>query len=216
MTRVREIYVICDITALERAGVDALAFSDACIMQGPWALQLRAKHASREERETLARALRARTRAAGVRFVVNDDADLAARVEADMVHVGQGDERVALVRARHPRLGVGVSTHVLAELEQAILEQPSYVAFGPVYATASKDAHEPVVGPELLARAATRARQAGVSLVAIGGLDATRVRTLYASAACAPHAVAMIGVLVNAMRDGGEAGVRAAFAELTS
>jgi len=206
------IYAIVDTQAIANAGLDAMAFADACIAARPWALQLRAKDASAEERERLARAIVERTRAANVPFVVNDDADLAARVNAEMVHVGQGDESPRAVRAGHPSLRIGVSTHTIAEMEHALAarEDLAYVAFGPVFATASKAHPEPAVGIELLAQASVIARAANVPLVAIGGLHAGNLPALRGQAT----AVAVIGALTAAMRDGGAAGVIARFAEL--
>lgn len=211
------IYAIVDTHALASADLDPIAFAEACIAARPWALQLRMKNtgvndAHAETRERLASAIAERSRAAKVPFVVNDDADLAARVEAEMVHVGQGDEPAHAVRARYGSLRVGVSTHTLLELARALADRANlaYVAFGPVFATASKAHPEKTVGPELLRQAWALARAANVPLVAIGGLHAGNLPALRGMAS----AVAIIGALTSAMRDGGAAGVAARFAEL--
>jgi thiamine-phosphate pyrophosphorylase len=137
-------------------------------------VQLRAKRA--ESRDILAwlRAIRPAASAHGVLLFANDRPDLAVLSGCDGVHVGQHDLDVRDVRRIAPRLRVGVSTHDEGELREALAFRPDYVAFGPVFATASKEQPEPVVGVEALARAADLCRAAAVPLVAIGGIDEAR------------------------------------------
>jgi thiamine-phosphate pyrophosphorylase len=108
----------------------------------------------------------------------NDRPDLAVLAECDGVHVGQDDLPLPVVRQIAPRLLVGVSTHNLAQLLDALSEQPDYVAFGPVFGTASKEHPDPSVGVALLADAYAATRAAGVPLVAIGGIQLERARAI--------------------------------------
>jgi len=96
-----------------------------------------------------------------------------------------------LVRLLAPGLLLGVSTHTLEQLEQALADKPDYVAFGPVFGTASKERADPAVGLGLLAQAQRAARSAGIPLVAIGGINLERARQV------AEHAdlAAVIGAL---------------------
>ncbi|MBM4363286.1 MAG: thiamine phosphate synthase, partial [Deltaproteobacteria bacterium] len=68
--------------------------------------------------------------------------------------------------------------HTADELVRALADRPDYVAFGPVWETASKDRAEPVVGLGALEVASEQARRAGVPLVAIGGVDLARAPDL--------------------------------------
>ena len=86
------------------------------------------------------------------------------------VHVGQDDVELGDVRQLPGTLRIGVSTHDAAQLEQALLLRPDYVAFGPIFATSSKEGADPALGVAELGRAASRARKAALPLVAIGGL----------------------------------------------
>jgi thiamine-phosphate pyrophosphorylase len=95
-----------------------------------------------------------------------------------MVHVGQTDMPVDRVHRIAPGLGVGVSTHTLPQLDDALAARPSYVAFGPVFETSSKHQPDPVVGLAALQAAVARAAAAGVPLVAIGGVTRERARKL--------------------------------------
>jgi thiamine-phosphate pyrophosphorylase len=81
---------------------------------------------------------------------------------------------LSVVRLIAPGLLVGVSTHTLPQLTTALAEQPDYVAFGPVFGTASKERPDPAVGLALLAEAHALARAAGIPLVAIGGITLER------------------------------------------
>jgi thiamine-phosphate pyrophosphorylase len=186
--------------ALERvAGVHVLADDDprwrhdpgtiarAACAGGARVVQLRAKSATDRRVLALGAVVRAATRAARVSFIVNDRFDLALLAGADGVHLGQED----LPPGRIPpglraRLLVGRSTHTLEQVREAIREPVDYVAFGPVFGTASKDSPWDARGTELLAEAVRLA--APLPLVAIGGVDAARAGALRA-AGCAGIAV---------------------------
>jgi thiamine-phosphate pyrophosphorylase len=172
----RGLYPLVDLASLERCGFAPLSFAERVLAARPPLLQLRAKSAGARATLELLRALAPLCRAAGTALFANDRPDLAVLAGADGVHVGQDDVPVAEVRRFAPNLLVGVSTHDFAQLERALAERPAYVAFGPVFATPSKQNHEPVVGLDGLERAHALARSAGVPLVAIGGLDRERAR----------------------------------------
>jgi thiamine-phosphate pyrophosphorylase len=201
---VRGLYAILDLSLLASAGIEPLAFARSVLAVKPVALQVRAKAARDEEIVALLRALRAPCDAAGCHLVCNDRPDLAALAGAGFVHLGQTDMPIAEVRLRWPRLGIGISTHDLAQLERALDVQPDYVAYGPVFATRSKANPDPVVGIEGLAAAAdvVRAHAKGAAaaaacpLVAIGGIDRENARDV------APHANA--GAVIAELLRGGE------------
>jgi thiamine-phosphate pyrophosphorylase len=176
--RSRGLYPIVDVAAVRARGFDVEDFALKVLAVRPPLLQLRAKELGARETLELARMLARHCRAAGTLFYVNDRADLALLAGADGVHVGQSDLSAADVRRFAPSLKVGVSTHDAAQLESALAERPDYVAFGPVFPTASKANPDPVVGLDGLARAAERARAEGIPLVAIGGIDRERTAAI--------------------------------------
>jgi thiamine-phosphate pyrophosphorylase len=190
----RGIYPIVDLETLERRQLPPLEFAERVLEARPAILQLRAKAVGAAVALALLRELVPRCRAAGCRLFANDRPDLAVLAGTDGVHVGQDDVPLAEVRRRWPELSVGVSTHTLAQLAAALTERPDYVAFGPVFATASKTDHEPCVGLDGLQAAHELATRGGVPLVAIGGIDLARAREV------APHAeaAAVIGALLPA------------------
>jgi thiamine-phosphate pyrophosphorylase len=167
----RGLYAIVDLEALALRRMEPLDFARRVLDARPALLQLRAKLTAARDTLALARELAPLCRAAAVPFVLNDRADLALLAGADGVHLGQEDIPIAVARRSMPELSFGVSTHDVMHLEAALRERPTYVAFGPVFATRSKAAPDPVVGVEGLGRAHARARDAAVPLCAIGGID---------------------------------------------
>jgi thiamine-phosphate diphosphorylase len=107
-------------------------------------------------------------RALGATFIVNDDVDAALALEADGVHLGQGDEGAERARAAGLVLGRSAAT-----LEQALEADADYLGVGPVWETPSKADADPAIGV-----AALRAICAAVDIpvIAIGGIDATNAR----------------------------------------
>lgn len=143
-------------------------------------LQYRNKRGGEAEVLADARVMRA---AAGARMllVMNDWPRLAVEAGFDGVHVGQTDMSAAEARAIvGPGKIVGISTHGEAQLRAADAAPVDYVAIGPVYATATKDDPDPVVGLDgvRMARGLT-----GKALVAIGGITVENAAAVWAAGA---------------------------------
>ena len=195
--RARGLYPIVDAGTLRARGIAIVDFARELCAARPPLLQLRAKELGGRETLDLLRALLPLCRASGTLLFANDRPDLAVLAGADGVHVGQSDLSVADVRRFAPSLKVGTSTHDAPQLEAALAARPDYIAFGPVFPTASKAKPEPVVGLDALSRASERALALGIPLVAIGGIDRER------AASIAERRVlgAVIGALVPADGD---------------
>jgi thiamine-phosphate pyrophosphorylase len=131
-------------------------------------LQYRNKTGSEAEILADARVMREAAGGSSVRLILNDWPELAVEAGFDGVHVGQTDMSPAEARAivGDNRI-VGVSTHNQTQLRTADADPVDYIAFGPVFATATKENPDPVVGLEgiQLARRLTQK-----PLVAIGGI----------------------------------------------
>jgi thiamine-phosphate pyrophosphorylase len=186
------LYAIADVGALSARGVDVLPFARAVLAARPAALQLRAKDVGAREMLSLLRALLPMCRHAHVPLVANDRADVAALAGCDIVHIGQHDLPIDIVRRLAPQLGVGVSTHDPEQLARALADRPTYVAYGPVFPTASKENPDPVVGLPALRAAHAAAARAQIPLVAIGGITLERAIDV----ADAADAGAVIGALL--------------------
>jgi len=178
------LYAIIDPTLLQAS---ELSFAESMVEAGVQLLQYRDKRAATRQLFEMSNLLShrlsglARAGTRPVRFIVNDRPDIAMLVGAGGVHVGQTDLGVEQARAivgREP--WVGVSTHTLDQVEAADRTSADYVAFGPVFATVTKEQADPVVGLRLLAEARTRT---GKPLVAIGGITLERAADTYRAGA---------------------------------
>lgn len=168
-------------------------------------LQVRLKPAATDDIVRVARMARRVCSEVGAQLIVNDRIDIALAVDADGVHLGQTDipleTACSLVGTR---LAIGISTHDLAQVALAAALAPAYIAYGPIFATATKQNPDPVQGLAGL-RAAVRVAGA-IPVVAIGGITPATARRVYAARAtsiCAISAVnaaAEVGAAARAFR----------------
>jgi thiamine-phosphate pyrophosphorylase len=155
--------------------------------------QYRNKTASMKDAYVEALALRHAASKAGVLFIVNDRCDLALAVDADGVHLGQGDLPLDLARkVMGPDKLVGISTHNPDQVREATAGKPDYLGFGPIFKPGSKQDHDPVVGLEGL-----RAMRALTSLpvFAIGGIQIDQAGEVMRAGA---NGVAVISAILKA------------------
>lgn len=103
-----------------------------------------------------------------VPFIVNDDVNLAIKLCADGVHIGQDDEAVAQVKEKVGQMMLGVSVHTMKEVSEAVACGADYVGIGPIFPTKSKvDAKTPA-GTKFLQQV-TKVYP-DLPIVAIGGI----------------------------------------------
>ncbi len=143
-------------------------------------LQYRNKNADAALQQQQASALRALCEQAGVPLIINDDAQLAATIGADGVHLGEHDGDLATARRV---LGgdaiIGVSCYDdLDRAEYAAAGGADYLAFGAFFASPTKP-NAPRAASTLL-REAARFR---LPRVAIGGITPDNARVLIAAGA---------------------------------
>ena len=123
-----------ELAAFSRALEEALAGGDVA------AVQLRLKDVADAEVLRLGAALKPIVQEAGAAFILNDRPDLAAKLGADGVHVGQTDANYAEARrALGPDRIVGVTAHNSRHLAMEAAEAGAdYVAFGAFFPTPTK------------------------------------------------------------------------------
>jgi len=141
-------------------------------------LQLRIKEA---EAETLEREVRRSIElghAYGARVFINDHWQLALQQGAYGVHLGQEDlDGADTRRLARAGLRLGISCHGYYELVRALSFNPSYLAFGAVFDTATKDMSGQIQGLERLARYVRLC--ADIPTVAIGGINLDNARGVW-------------------------------------
>lgn len=188
--KLRGLYAITDSQLL--AGGKLLPYVEAALKGGVRLLQYRDKSSDDARRLREAEALRELCARHGAQLIINDDAELAARLGVGL-HLGQGDGSLAAARALLGRKAIiGATCHARLDLaEQAIREGASYVAFGRFFDSNTKPG-APAASLELLAQA----RQlAGLPIVAIGGVTLDNAPSLIAHGA---SLVAVIHALFSA------------------
>lgn len=152
----------------------------AAIAGGADIIQLREKGIPDAQLLALAAELRELTDETGRIFIVNDRPDIAALVGADGVHLGQRDLPIAEARRLlRPGAIVGRSTHSLDQAKAAVNEGPDYISVGPLFATDTKDAGEPI-GLHALGQVASAVT---LPIVAIGGITAQNAAEVRAAGA---------------------------------
>lgn len=128
------------------------------------------------DKEKLAIELLELCRAYNVPFIVNDDIELARKIDADGVHVGQDDQSVNVFATQFQDKIIGLSISDEDEYQQSDLTHVDYIGVGPMYQTSSKkDANAPV-GPSMIPT--LRAHVGDLPIVAIGGIQIDNTNTI--------------------------------------
>jgi thiamine-phosphate pyrophosphorylase len=127
------------------------------------------------------------------RIIMNDRCDLALLSGAAGAHVGLEDLTPADARILLGRKSIlGFSAHSLALIRRGNRLPVEYLGFGPVYATATKPDHAPLVGLQMLR---TACRRSAKPVVAIGGIGLAEIRPVLAAGAAS---AAVISALMTA------------------
>ncbi|MDO3409789.1 thiamine phosphate synthase [Saccharibacillus sp. CPCC 101409] len=148
-------------------GRDLVEVMEQAIIGGADIIQFRDKTGSKEGRRRKAQALRELTRRWDIPFIVNDDVDLALEVDADGIHLGQGDLPLEEARRRVGDRIIGISTHAIEEALLAQEQGADYIGAGPVYATRTKEDAVDPVGLDYIREVSRRIE---IPFVAIGGI----------------------------------------------
>ena len=141
-------------------------------------IQLREKNLDEEHFMEEAKEIQTLCRKYHVPFIINDNVELTAAIDADGVHVGQRDMEAGDVRAKlGPDKIIGVSAQTVQQAVEAEKRGADYLGVGAVFPTGTKeDAVE--VGKEVLKEIC---EAVSIPVVAIGGVGAQNVEELAGS-----------------------------------
>lgn len=184
------LYLVTD----DRLAPDALMGKlTAAIKAGADVVQFRDKRMDREAVAAVGKQVAETCRALGALFIVNDDAQLAADLNADGIHVGQEDASPAEVRKIvGPDQIIGLSVSHLHEADKAALDPDlDYIGFGALFNTPTKPDAEPA-GPDMLAQAREKVP---FPIVGIGGVTAANLAPAFAAGA---DSVAVVSAVFSA------------------
>ncbi len=185
------LYLVTDRRVLKAGSLES-AVHEAC-KAGARAVQLREKDLDAKSLHHLAAGLRRITASYKTALFVNDRVDIAIAVGSDGVHCPNDGFPPSVVRriAREYRpkddfppavegrtageeILVGVSTHSVERAIEAEGAGADFVAFGPVFKTASKSKYGAPQGLEMLREVSSAVR---IPVFAIGGVTAERAKS---------------------------------------
>ena len=181
--KLRGLYAITDSELLKGR---LLPYVEAALKGGATLLQYRDKSSDDARRLREAETLRELCNRYGAALIINDDAELAARLGVGL-HLGQGDGSLSAARALLGRQAIiGGTCHAQLELaEAAAKEGVSYVAFGRFFNSTTKPG-APSADIALLAAAKAKVN---LPIVAIGGVTLDNAPELIA------HGASMVAVV---------------------
>lgn len=172
-------YFVCGSQDL-RPDQDFEKLLEQAIEAGITAFQYRDKAGSKltsQQRLDLGKRLQEICKATNVPFIVDDDVELANKLSADGIHVGQKDENVIkVIKEANPNMMIGLSCQTIEQVKVANkIDGIDYIGSGPIFPTSSKaDAGAPI-GLPLLKEISNSSR---VPIVAIGGITNENVYDL--------------------------------------
>lgn len=138
-------------------------------------VQLREKEVPETEFEQEARVLLQLCHKYNVKLIINDNVELAARVHADGVHIGQSDMAIEKARAI---LGkdkiVGVTAKTVSQAKAAEAAGADYLGSGAVFSSGTKKDAKPMEH----ARLQEICESVKIPVVAIGGIDSSNILQL--------------------------------------
>lgn len=187
-------YFICGTQDL-RPDQDLVETVQTALRAGITAYQFRDKGAGStltpETRLTVAKRLKDLCHLAYVPFIVDDDVELAKRVHADGIHVGQSDEGVQSVIAEMgDQAFIGLSCSNEAEIKAAnAIDGIAYYGSGPVFPTGSKADADPVIGLDGLQHLVELATR---PVVGIGGITVDQLPAVIKTGAAGSSVISMI------------------------
>ena len=163
----------------DRSWLGARSFAEvlqeALSVGGITCVQLREKQAAPEEKEALAREAQALCAQDGIPFLIDDDVELAARIGADGVHIGQDDIPCAEARrALGDQAIIGVTAKTLEQARKAEADGADYLGVGAVFPTSTKQ-DTWTIDHEVLRQICD---EVSIPVVAIGGITADNAREL--------------------------------------
>ena len=180
------LYAVTDQTWLN--GRTLAEVVEQVIRGGVTMVQLREKGQSADEMMQTAREVQAVCRKYNVPFIVNDSIELARKLGADGVHLGQSDVPEGDVRKMTEGLILGMSANTIESAQRAAAKGADYLGVGAVFGTMTKhDARH--LSPQKL-REITGS--VDIPVVAIGGINRENILEL---SGCGMEGAAVVSAL---------------------
>ena len=151
---------------------------ESVLQNGATFLQIREKDLAQDAFEAEAARLKALCAQHGVPFVVNDSGEIALKIDADGVHVGQSDIKGRDIRAMiGPDKILGISAGTVEEAVAAEKADADYIGVGAIFGTSTKKNARNMTMEQLKAIVSA----VSIPVVAIGGIGAGNILQLCGS-----------------------------------
>ena len=171
------LYAVTDQMWLKE-GEDLPDVVESVLQNGATFLQIREKDLAQDAFEAEAARLKALCAQHGVPFVVNDSVEIALKIDADGVHVGQSDIKGRDIRAIiGPDKILGISAGTVEEAVAAENAGADYIGVGAIFGTNTKKNARNMTMEQLK----TIVSAVSIPVVAIGGIGAGNILQLCGS-----------------------------------
>jgi thiamine-phosphate pyrophosphorylase len=166
---------------------------EAALIAGCRWVSLREKDLAGSELQALVDRIRPLTDRHNARLGIHGDAQHAAALGLDAVHLASGSDAAAARRIMGKTGLIGMSVHGAKEASELDPDDIDYAVIGPAFATVSKPGYGPALGSPGIA---TAVRASRVPLIAVGGIMPENIRDIL------QHGAAGIAVMGGVMRAG--------------
>lgn len=170
MSLLKGLYVITDENLTPDDTVHS--YVEDALRAGASIVQYRNKTKSDEEVEEVCRTLQALCSQYDVPFIIDDRPYLAAKIQADGIHIGKDDMSLDEARKIFPKGIIGVSCYgSIRKAREAQEEGADYVAFGSFFSSPTKP-HSGIISMNVLQKAK---EAVNIPICAIGGISQTNI-----------------------------------------
>jgi len=184
-----ELYLVTGPVPSSRLSLTALL--EQAVLGGVRLIQFRSKNLSDQAFFEEAGKVLEITNRYRVPLIINDRVEIARKLNASGIHLGQEDMRISAARKIIGNKVIGKSTHDLNEARQAVKENVDYINVGPLFLTQSKK----TVSPLGVAIVTKISQQIKIPFTTMGGIDLNNVEAVIRAGA---DRVAVMSALIDA------------------
>lgn len=154
-------------------------------------IQYREKDMKKEQILKTAKNLRALTKKHNALLIINDHPEIAEKVHADGLHIGQSDTNIHEAKKIFKGKIIGVSAKTLKEAKQAEIAGATYIGLGPIFDTSTKSDAGRGIGLNKLKEIK---ETINIPIVAIGGINKNNARQVLESGA---SSIAVVSAIIG-------------------
>ncbi|MBI1837298.1 MAG: thiamine phosphate synthase [Flavobacteriia bacterium] len=163
---------------------------------GKW-IQLRMKNFTEEVVEETALKVKELCKTFGAVFILNDNVQLAKKIDADGIHLGLTDTSIQKAKEILGKDKIfGGTANSLEDVIQRINEGCNYIGLGPFRFTTTKDKLSPILGLEGYKKLINQLNeeQRKTPIIAIGGIEVADISTILKTGI---SGIALSGILTH-------------------